>query len=172
MSKRKDPVSVRIVAIRKALGVNQAKFAEMANVSLGTVEGWESDRPPAGRILYRLANWCMKQHFAGAEELWAAAIKDGFPWGIGMKSGVDILEREGSNSETTRKMAQAVEAALSILTMDEFADLRAELEAVLDRVIRSSYASGPICFAGIFKPERKGRVSTTAQEKQRRAVNG
>jgi hypothetical protein len=65
-SRKKDPVSIALIRMRKQLGMTQARFAHALGVALPTVGRWESWDPPRGMMLVGL------YHFAVVEGLSAA----------------------------------------------------------------------------------------------------
>ncbi len=54
-TRKRTPVSERVVALRAALGYNQQQFAVMLGASITTVARWETSRPPSGKALVQLS---------------------------------------------------------------------------------------------------------------------
>jgi len=52
-----NEIGLRLVKIRKKLGLTQKTFAERLDVSIGTVQGYEYGQIPKGEVLKKLSDW-------------------------------------------------------------------------------------------------------------------
>lgn len=61
-SRKRQPASEAVIALRKHMGLTQQRFAvEILLTSITTIARWETGRPPRGEMLLKLSSAAEKQ---------------------------------------------------------------------------------------------------------------
>src|SRR3954451_13966989 len=55
-SREKSEVSLKLIELRRLLGDSQQKFGDRLGLALNTIARYETDQPPTGKVLLKIAN--------------------------------------------------------------------------------------------------------------------
>jgi len=100
-------VSEAVLTLRSAVGLTQERFAKRVGVSHKTIARYETDQPPGGNVLIRLAGISLgERHPELAEVFWDAYRDELLSSGVDLRLLRSLLDRETVRSRIVSTAAR------------------------------------------------------------------